>query len=493
MIRIRTCDILCASFATVLLASAGFGQQFAHWSQFRGSDGLAVAPSTDVPIPFDLEKHLGWKVEVPAGHSSPIVWKDQVFLSGYEGEQLLMLSYSRKTGKELWRHVVRSRGEELAEHTSCCPAMPTGCTDGDRVYFYFGAYGVCALAMDGKPVWEKKLPVPRHQFGTANSLILAGDAVVVVRDGARERAILGLSRQDGEQLWKIPRLAFIMTYSTPFLWKNSKREELVVAGTGRLTSFDPDTGERLWQVGNTAIFVCPTPTADKDMIYHAAWTTSNAQGSTMIDSLFGEGKFSRKDLRDGKSLFRKLDVNDDGKVLPDELHECRAKDCFEFADRNKSGAWEVREVSGFLKSSRSPGRNICVAVKAGGEGTITDSHVKWEYRRGLPYVSSPLLHKGRLYLYKSGGLVTCLNPVSGTAHYRQKRLSDLSEAYASPVGVGNHVLVCTSGGTCHFLKVSNTLQVDAVVDFGEKIHATPAILRDQILMRTERHLWSVGK
>jgi outer membrane protein assembly factor BamB len=493
MIRTHYALLLVTGILPMFCGATALGQETAHWSQFRGSDGRAVAASTNVPIPFDLKKDLAWKIEVPTGHSSPVVWGDQVFLSGYQDETLLMLCYSRKDGKELWRHEVEARGEELAEHTSCCPAMPTPCTDGKLVYFYFGAYGVCALTVSGEVAWEKKLPVPRHQFGTGNSPILAGDAVVLVRDGARERAILGLSRKNGEQLWKIPRMAFIVTYATPFLWKNSQREELVIAGTGRLASFDPKNGKKLWQVGDTAIFVCPTPTADKNRIYYAAWTTGNTHGVPMIDSLFGEGKYSKAELANSKVFFRVLDTNGDGKVLPDELHECRAKDCFEYADRNKNGAWEVREVAGLLRGSSGPGRNICIAVQAGGDGVITKSHVEWEYKRGLPYVSSPLLHQGRLYMYKSGGLVTCLDPKTGKAHYRQKRLTDFSEAYASPVGVGGHVLICTSGGTCHFLKASNKLEVEAVVDFGEKIHATPAVLRDQILVRSARHLWAFEK
>ena len=493
MIRSRTCSPLLVSLLGASLVSSVLPQDGARWTQFRGPGGLAVAEPTSVPVPFDLKEHLDWKVEVPAGHSSPVVWGDRVFLSAYEGQRLLMLAYSRSTGEELWRHTVESRGKELAQHTSCCPAMPTGCTDGERVYFYFGAYGVSALTMDGELVWEKKLPVPKHLFGTANSLILVKDAVVVVRDGARERAILGLARKDGAQLWRIPRVTFIVSYSTPLLWKNGEREELVVAGTGRVTSFDPVSQKMLWEVGDTAIFVCPTPTANQDMLYHAAWTTSNAQGTPMIDSLFGAGHFTAEELADRESFFRKLDSNGDGKVVSSELHECRAKDCFDFVDKNKDGVWKIREIGGILKFSKSPGRNICVAVEAGGEGSITRSHVKWEYKRGLPYVSSPLLHKGRLYLYKSGGLVTCLDSKSGKAYYRQKRLSDFSEAYASPVGVGDHVLICASGGTCHFVKVADKLQVDAVVDFAEKIHATPAVLADQVLIRSERHLWSIRK
>lgn len=466
----------------------------ATWPQFRGPGGLGLAPDkVDVPIPFDLKKHVQWKVETPTGHSSPIVAGDRIFLSAYEKDDLLMLAYSRRTGKELWRQSVKVQGEEKAQHTSVCPAMPTACTDGKRVYFYFGGYGLIACDVEGKIAWKKKFRVPSHQFGTANSLVLVDGAIILNRDGARERAVLAIECKDGSVRWKIRRLPYILSYSTPFVWKNAKRTELVMSGTGKVDSYDPKTGKLLWQVKNVAIFVCPTPIGDRDRLYFAAWTTGNSHGLPMLESMFGKVNFTKEETKNPRALLKKFDKNKNGRIEHDELHACRAKDCFEYADRNDSGAWELREIAGFVRDMGAPGRNICIAIKAGGEGDVTNTHVEWEYKRGLPYVASPLLHNGRLYLVKSGGLVTCLDPKTGKAHFRQKRLDDHSEYYASPIGVGDHVFVLSYEGTFYTLAASDKFQIVKAVDFGERLHATPAVLEDQIIVRSDRHLWAIGK
>jgi len=101
------------------------------------------------------------------------------------------------------------------------------------------------------------------------------------------------------------------------------------------------------------------------------------------------------------------------------------------------------------------GRNVFVSIKPGGRGNITESHVSWEKRKNLPYVSSPLLYKNRLYLVKKGGTISCLDPVSGDAYYERKRLGASGEYYASPIGIDNKILIASEPGMLIIIDASD--------------------------------------
>ena len=90
------------------------------------------------------------------------------------------------------------------------------------------------------------------------------------------------------------------------------------------------------------------------------------------------------------------------------------------------------------------GENVLVGVRAGGRGDITDTHVVWEKTRELPYVASPLIHDGRVYYIKKGGLVSCIDAESGEARYQMKRLGLGGEYYATPIGVGDRIIAARS-------------------------------------------------
>lgn len=475
-------------------ASSLAGQDPARWPQFRGPGGLALAPTeVEVPVPFHPTKDRLWRITTPKGHSSPVVWGDRIFLTGYRDDRLLMSCYSRRTGKLQWEHSVKAQGKEERLNESGCPAMPSACTDGERVFFYFGAYGLQARKVTGELLWEKRLPVPRSEFGTGNSPVIVGDTVILIRDGTADSAVLALACKDGAVRWKLPRFAFVVSYTTPFLWRNRHREELVLAGSGRLVSLEPKTGRRLWQLKDGPVMACPTPTADRDRLYFVGWNPPASSGAPMLESLFGIGKVTRAQAADSASLFRAFDKDKDGGIAPAELPNWRARDWFDQIDTDHDGRWQQPELEAVLQHTGLKGRNVCFAVPAGGKGDLAETNLAWTFTRGLPYVPSPLLYRSRLYLVKSGGLVTCLDPKTGKPHFKQKRLGDTSEWFASPIGVGGHVLVVSGAGTVSFLKAADAFHVAGSIDLGEAVHATPAVLTDQILLRTAGHLLAIGR
>src|SRR5262249_17401685 len=145
--------------------------------QFRGENSAAVAPSSAAPpVEFSATKHLLWKQALPSGHSSPVVWGDRIFITSFDkdSQRLEVLCLDRKKGGIVWR---RSAPPEKIErvHTVGSPATATPAVDGERVYAYFGSYGLLAFDLEGKQQWTVALPPPQTVFGSGTSPIIYGE------------------------------------------------------------------------------------------------------------------------------------------------------------------------------------------------------------------------------------------------------------------------------------------------------------------------------
>lgn len=478
---------------TLTLTPFALGGENSSWPQFLGPKGVAASDAA-IPSEFGPGKHELWKVALPEGHSSPCIWGDRLFLTGYRNDTtLVMLAVNRSNGELLWEHAFEVEGKERYDHVAACPAMPTPCTDGKHVVFAFGGYGLLAYTLKGELVWKKALPL-RSPFGMGTSPILIGDALILVRDGAEDAAVLCLNVKDGSERWSRPRVGYGPSYSTPVLWENALRTELVIPGSTDLTSLDPQTGEVLWHVTNTCGLPCTTPVGTKDRLFYAAWTTMHVDGRDRMESAFDEGTtFTEEEIKQPEAFIAKFDQNQDGKIQREELPPSRAKDVFRFMDRNDDGQWELSELGMFHSGSARSGRNVMVAIKPGGKGLINDSHVVWERTKRLPYVPSPLASEGRVYIVKDGGIVSCLDGETGKAHFESKRLGVRGEFYASPIRVGDKVLLTAASGTVAVIRDGEDFEILAKNDFGEEIYATPAVVEETLYLRSKHHLWAFGK
>jgi len=464
----------------------------ANWSQFLGDDVSALGHGAHT-LSFDRERDQLYRVAVPPGESSPCVVGDRIFLTAVEDKQLLMLALDRRTGAELWRHSVPGPESYDFSHSDSGVAMTTPCSNGERVFFYLPSYGLVARRMDGELAWELRLKDPAASFGIGSSPRLHGDTLYLLRDGCPERRLYALDEETGEERWSVPRLRFADSHTTPFIWKNREQTELIIASTGTVTSFDPEDGAELWRVQGLTPLVCTTPTASEDRLYFAGWSTPSAAGSDrFMDGMEEDVEFTDEELKDPRLLFAKIDANGDDEIEPAELPKGRARDSFVFLDRDRSGGIELKE---WLPLMRMPvmGKNLLISIRPGGDGNITKSHVEWQWRRGVPYVSSPLLVDGRVYMVKAGGILSCIDAETGKPRFRQHRLGDRSEYYATPVGVDGHVVICASGGTVYVLEVADEVKIVHEVDFGERIFATPAIAQGCVYLRTHDALYAFGR
>jgi outer membrane protein assembly factor BamB len=481
-----------AALVSLALATPTTAQD---WPQLRGPGGLAVADDTPIPASFGPGDHVRWQTTIPPGHSSPCIVGGRIFVTGYQEEKNVVVAIDRASGAIAWSKTFEGPPHGEYFHPDAVPALPTAVSDGERVIAAFGNYGLVALTMDGELSWEVRLEHPGHTFGVGSSPLLFDGLLVFSRDGAPEAGILVLDAESGEELWRIDRFQAGESHGTPFLWRNKDRDELVVSTGGNLSSYDLASGERLWHVDGLTTFPCTTPTADEDTLYYAAWSTPNATGRSFWEAGFTRAlELSQEEVDDPSLLFARLDANDDGKVVPDEVPECRFKDAFAFADRDQSGYWDVEEFLGVGDQTGGPtGKNLMIAVARGGSGDVSESHVRWSWTKGLPYVASPLLYKDRIWLFKSGGIASCLDAKTGKPVFDRERLDDRSEYYLSPVGAGGKVIAGSAEGTLYVLDATaDDLVVEHSATFPEELFATPAVLDGVVYLRSKSTLWAFG-
>ena len=220
----------CVCVAVWLCSHGIVARTVPQWPGFRGPNGTGIADADRPPISFGPSEKLLWKRAIPAGHSSPVVWGDRIFLTAVEGSSLTVMALRRSDGARLWnRTIAAGRVEEV--HPSASPAASTPVTDGRRVFAYFPTYGLIAFDADGTEIWRRPLPFMPIRFGTGTSPILAGGRVVLQRDGSSADAeLLALDAATGEVAWRAARPLMGESWSTPVVWRHKAAEDIVTIG-----------------------------------------------------------------------------------------------------------------------------------------------------------------------------------------------------------------------------------------------------------------------
>jgi outer membrane protein assembly factor BamB len=343
-------------------------------------------------------------------------------------------------------------------------------------------------------LWERRFPPTGNRFSYGASPVLDEGRIYINRDGALDFGLLCLDASDGREIWRAADENDGSSYCTPYLFDQQNTRLVLAGGSGRLAAYDARTGQPAWQVHGLPSIICPSPVAAGEVIVFGGWTTAHVAGRTRLEGVFDEDSgVSDSALKDPAAFFAQFDGNKDGVLSVKEFPKGRARDSFNFVDRNKNGYIEFEEwAPWYSEQGRAPGRNVMLGIASGGQGDITTSHVRWELTRGLPYVSSPLAYRGRIYLVASGGFVTCVDAQSGKAVFERERLGMGGEYYASPIAVGEHILVCAQRGSVFLIKAVERLEIAHRTDLGESISATPAIADNTLYLRSEKHLWAFG-
>ena len=448
-----------------------------NWPQFRGPNGAGVSADAKPPVKISPTENVLWSIEVPWSPSSPCIWGDRIFLTTFHEGQLETRCHDRGDGHLLWAKGIKPENLEVFHGTDGSPAASTPATDGQHVVSYFGSFGLVCHDVQGAELWRHPLPlaISGGSYGSGTSPIIAGKLVVLNRDQDRGSSLLAVDLETGRTVWETPRPEASGSFGTPIIWKNDGVEEIVLAGGLCVKGYDLQSGAERWRVEGICGFVCTTPVVGDGMLFFAGWSP-------------GKGDFPWPNWEGFLAMF---DKNGDGEAALSELDPA-ARDFMRGLDRNRDGKiakddWEA------MAALLAKAKNVLLAIKPGGRGDITATHVVWSFTRGLPYVPSPLFAEGHLYFVKDGGMVTSLAAKTGEPAYTQARLDTTGSYYASPIAADGRIYLASLPGKVTVMKTGGDKpEILHQAEFGERIFATPALIGDKLYLRTATHLWAFG-
>lgn len=445
-----------------------------NWPQFRGPDSLPVSDNPKLPVSWSTTENVEWVSDVPGvGWSSPIVWGDRIFLTSATSDhpmkqpsfgtdfgndylaelhkqglspeeinrrlyardrempyevviQLTLYCYALESGKQLWQRSIFQGHPLGGKHRKNSFASETPVTDGERVYAYFTHHGLFAFDFQGNSIWTT--PLQSHatvrDYGTGASPILYGDRLYVLNDNEEASFLAAFDKETGKEIWRTGR-AFDMNrktgWSTPFVWENPQRSEIVTYGPGEVISYTLE-GKEIWKMSGLGGAPIQSPFAWNGLLFVTSGTP---------------------------------------------------------AARNKP----------------------LVAIRPGASGDITlaegetsNEFVAWYDRvGGGTYLPTPVVYRGSLYVLTSNGIFTRWDAATGERLYRA-RVSPGADAFTtSPWAYNGRIFALGEDGSTYVIKVGEEYKVERVNQLDEFTLASPAIVGDRLLIRTQSHLYSILK
>ncbi len=298
-----------------------------NWPGFRGPGSLPVSDNPNLPDHWSTTDNVEWVAEVPGvGWSSPVVWGRNIFLTAATSEQAMkqpslgtefsneyiaelraqglspeevnkrlyardrempdeiviglnLYCYDLEDGKLRWERQVYHGNPLGGRHRKNSFASETPVTDGENVYVYFAHLGLYAYDLNGKQVWAT--PMKPHQtirdYGTGASPALHQDRLFVVNDNEDQGFLAAFDKRTGKELWRTLRTFETprkTAWSTPFVWENPLRTEIVTVGPGAVLSYGLD-GRDLWQMKRMGAVAIQSPFAWNDRLYVSSGTSGD--------------------------------------------------------------------------------------------------------------------------------------------------------------------------------------------------------------------------
>lgn len=382
-----------------------------QWPRFRGPGGLGVSPHKDVPIEWDGASGKGilWKTKLPLpGYSSPIVWKDRIFLSGADKDRCEVYCLDVLAGKILWQKPIPKVGNNPAavptvfsdDHSRGGYAASTMATDGRLVYAMFATGVVAAFSFEGNLAWARNLDTPANAYGHTSSLLTHGPLLIVQLDQGdtadkKLSALIALDGTTGKEIWRTMPRPVPNSWSTPIVIKAGKREELITTGNPWVIAYDPEKGKEFWRVECLGGDVAPSPAFGDGMVVVAV---ESAKGAAILPG--GEGNVTATNV---------LWTASEG--LPAMASPLVAASCVYFATGNglitchdvEDGkrSWTHDFETGFLASPAFADGRIYALDKKGIMHVLAAGKEFKEIAAsplGEPADASPAFAEGRLYV-----------------------------------------------------------------------------------------------
>ncbi len=445
-------------------------QDSSEWGGFRGDNASGVSTTGFLPGALDQEQNLLWSTPIPAGYSSPVVAGEHVFVTGAQAKKLVTLCLERDTGEILWRKEVEFDGTRPGANS---PAAPTPATDGERVHVLFHHVGMITYDMDGKELWRADLGPFNIPHGMASSPLLCDGVVVQLVDQDTDSFLTALDAATGKKRWRVEREGVVHGYSTPIIHRPAEGPpQVIVSSSFQITAYSLEDGERIWWVNGGAWQTKCVPVIAGDMlIVNSSMSSPTEMGVPRFSGTFEE-------------LLAERDADGNGLISRDEwVHEMLHQIWF-IADLDGDDMIGPADWDFCLATGRALGGLF--GIRLGGEGDVTESHLVWfsEDRRGLPDSSSPLVLNGVLYLLKSGGILTSMDPATGEV-IKRGRIGDADQYYASPIGANDLILGASLSGQLTLLRAGAEWEEISACDLGEQVWSTPALAGELLFVRSQ--------
>ncbi len=401
-----------------------------NWPGWRGPSGDGVSAGKGIPTKWSSTENIAWKIAVPGeGHSSPIVWGDKVFLTSSltEKNKRILLCIDRLSGQTVWqRDVVQSPPETI--HRLNSRASGTPATDGKQVYVTF-------MRAEGDEVIAPNVGSER--------LITPGKIIVAAYD------------LDGNKKWKTNVGDFVSAHgfnTCPVLF-----EDLLILngdhdGDAYLVALDRQSGRQRWRTrreNKTRSYVTP-------IIREIDGITQMILSGSLCVASYDPRNGKRHWIVDGPTEQFVASMVYDGKYV--------------FA----TGGYPERHT---------------LAIRPGGKGNVTDTHIAWRTTRGAAYVPSPIISGRYLLMVADSGIASCFEARTGKRHWMERLPGGHSP---SPVSADGLVYFVSDRGVTTIIRPSETFAVIAKNELGEPVSASPAISQGQIFLRTHQHLYCIG-
>ena len=391
-----------------------------HWSNFRGPQHNNHSDAK-TPVAWSETENIVWKTPIHGrGHSSPVVWDDQVWLTTAteDGKKMSVLCLDAATGK-IERDVVLFQNKEPRFcHAMNSYASPTPVIEEGRIYVHFGSYGTaCLNTKTGEKIWERRDLPCDHFRGPGSSPLSYGQRLIIHYDGFDLQYVVALDKKTGKTLWKKDREVdygtdngdIFKAYATPLIINYEGQDQLISPTSKAVIAYDPASARELWRVRYAGFSATAQP------------------------------------LFDGKET---LYIN-----------------------------------TGFSKAD-------LLAVKLGGKGDLTDSHVDWTVKKTIGSKPSQLLIGDRIYNVHDKGVASCLDAKTG-AEIWSKRLK--GQFSASPLYAGGHIYLFNHEGQAWVLEHADRYKEVAVNQLATGGLSSPAIISNDLLVRTDEAVYRIGK
>jgi outer membrane protein assembly factor BamB len=430
-------------FSILLSVSAGASD----WPNWRGPRGTGASDEKNLPVRWSASENIAWKAPIGGvGVSSPIVAGDRVFVTSQIGTGV------RRPGN----HPRLAQGASAG--TAGERALAPGAA-GDRTFFVVEAFN----RADGRRLWQHRAEAVGPLPGVHDKHNLASPSPV--SDGQMVYAWFGTGQivaldMNGKVVWERHLGKEIAPFdinwghsSSPTLYGDTVLLLCDHAPASYLLAVDKKTGKERWRADRgkgrmsyTTPFVVETPGGPELIV----------NSSERVDAY---------DPRTGAFLWHVGGSNQFPIPAP-TFHD------------------------GVVYMTRGYRSGPYMAVRPGGRGDISSSHVVWEVPTGAPYISSLVYDEGILYMASDVGAVTAIDAASGKRIWQQRVEGIFS---ASPVAGDGKIYFVSETGETIVLKAGRQPEVLARNDLGERLIASPAISNGQLFIRSDGQLFAIGK